>query len=80
MLKGALFIHQDASLLGGRLEAGQEITQPIIDQAYMLISDGEIEILGEPLRKGDGLKITDQDCVTFKALTDAEVILIDVPA
>lgn len=78
--KGALFIHQDASISGGRLDAGQELTQPIKDQAYMLISDGEIEILGEPLRKGDGLEITDQDSVTIKALTDAEVILIDVPA
>jgi hypothetical protein len=78
--KGALYIHQDASISGGRVKAGQEITQPIKDQAYMLLSSGEIEILGEKLRKGDGLEITDQDSVTFKALVDSEVILIDVPA
>ncbi len=77
--KGALYINQDASISGGRVEAGQEVTQPIHDQAYMLISDGEIEILGELLRKGDGLEITDQDSVTFKALADSEIILIDVP-
>ena len=45
----------------------------------MLISKGEIEILGEKLRKGDGLEITDQDSVTFKALVDSEIIMIDVP-
>ncbi|HRQ61745.1 MAG TPA: hypothetical protein PLO23_09600, partial [Alphaproteobacteria bacterium] len=76
---GALYIHQDASISGGLVEAGQEITQPIKDQAYMLISKGEIEILGEKLRKGDGLEITDQDSVTFKALVDSEIIMIDVP-
>ncbi len=77
--KGALFIHQNASISGGLVEAGREITQPIHDQAYMLISGGEIEILGEILRKGDGVEITDQDSVTFKALVDSEIILIDVP-
>ncbi|MCD8563356.1 MAG: pirin family protein [Alphaproteobacteria bacterium] len=78
--KGALYIHQEASISGGKVKAGQTVTQPIKDQAYMLISDGELEILGEQLRKGDGLEITDQDSVTFKALVDSEIILIDVPA
>lgn len=78
--KGALYIHQNASIHGGTLDAGQVITQPIRDQAYMLISDGEVEILGELLRKGDGLEITDQDSVTLKAMVPSEIILIDVPA
>jgi len=78
--KGAVFIHQDASISGGRLDARQERTQPIKDQAFMPISDGEIEILSHPSKNGDGLEITDQDRVTIKALTHAEVILIDVPA
>ncbi|MCB9989114.1 MAG: pirin family protein [Rhodospirillales bacterium] len=78
--KGALYIHQDASILGGKIEAGKEINQNIKDQTYLIVSDGEIEILDEPLRKGDGVEITDQKSVTIKALTDAEVIMIDVPA
>jgi hypothetical protein len=78
--KGALYIHQNASIYGGTLEAGQALTHPIKDQAYMLISDGEIEILGQKLRKGDGLEITNQDSVSFKALALSEVIIIDVPA
>lgn len=77
--KGALTINQDAAIYGGQLKAGQTLTQPVKDQAYMLISDGEVEILGEALRKGDGLEITDQKEVTFRAITDAEVIMIDVP-
>lgn len=78
--KGALFINQDAAILGGQMKAGAEITQPIKYQGYLLVSSGEIEILGAPLRKGDGIEIVDHDTVTIKALSDAEVILIDVPA
>jgi redox-sensitive bicupin YhaK (pirin superfamily) len=78
--KGALVINQDASISGGLVEAGQEVTQPIRDQAYLLVSDGEIEIGDERLRRGDSAEITDMDSVTFKALSDAEAILIDVPA
>lgn len=78
--KGALFIHQDAAIFGGQIKAGTEITQPIKYQAYLLVSSGEIEILGEPLRKGDGIEVVDRESVTIKALSDAEVIMIDVPA
>lgn len=78
--KGALAIHQDASISGGLVTAGKEVTQPIRDQAYLLVSDGEIEIGDERLRRGDSAEITEMDSVTFKALSDAEVILIDVPA
>lgn len=78
--KGALYIHQDASISGGLVEAGKEVSQPIRDQAYLLVSDGEIEIGDERLRRGDSAEITELDSVTVKALSDAEVILIDVPA
>lgn len=78
--KGALFINQDASISGGLIKAGTEITQSIKVQAYLLISSGEIEILDVPLRKGDGIEIVDREFVTIIAITDAEVILIDVPA
>lgn len=78
--KGALYIHQDASISGGLVEAGKEINQPIRDQAYLLVSDGEIEIGDERLRRGDSAEITQVDSVSFTALSDAEVILIDVPA
>lgn len=78
--KGALYIHQDAAIYGGRMKSGQEVTQPIKDQAYLLVSSGEIEIRGESLRKGDGAEITEEDNVSIKALQDSEIILIDVPA
>ena len=77
---GALYIHQDASISGGLIDNGKQVTHPIKHQAYMIISKGEIEILGHALKKGDGIEIIDEDSVSFTALSDAEVILIDVPA
>jgi redox-sensitive bicupin YhaK (pirin superfamily) len=78
--KGALFIHQDASISGGQLTQGQSLSQPIHDQAYLVVSKGEVEVEGVVLREGDGAEITKADAVQLKALSDAEVILIDVPA
>ncbi|HCQ70974.1 MAG: hypothetical protein CL570_05705 [Alphaproteobacteria bacterium] len=78
--KGALFIHQDAAIYGGKLAAGQVITHPIKDQAYILISKGHADIDGHAAAQGDGIEITQQDTVTIKATDTAEIILIDVPA
>ena len=77
--KGALYIHQDAAISGGSVKAGTEIVQAIKGQAYILVSSGEIEIYGQSLPKGTGLEVTDLESLSFKALTDAEVIVIDVP-
>lgn len=77
--KGALYIHQDAAISGGTMKGGTEIFQPIKGQAYVLVSSGEIEIYGKALPKGTGLEVTELDALSFKALSDAEVIVIDVP-
>src|SRR5690606_14137972 len=61
--KGALYIHQDASIAGGQLDAGQVVQQPIRDQAYVVVSKGEIEIDGQVLREGDGAEVTDSNMV-----------------
>lgn len=78
--KGALYIHQDATIHGGRLVAGQSIIHPITHQAYLLVSDGEIDVDGKSLKKGDGAEITQQQAITITAKSAAEVIVIDVPS
>jgi redox-sensitive bicupin YhaK (pirin superfamily) len=78
--KGVLYIHQDASISGGQLKENQSITQTIKGQAYLLVSHGMIQLDGQKLEKGDGAEITEQSCVSINALSDAEIILIDVPA
>ncbi|MGE4313542.1 MAG: pirin family protein [Pseudobdellovibrionaceae bacterium] len=77
--KGALYIHADASISGGKMGKGVRVTHPIHDQAYILVSQGEIEVEGRTLREGDGMEVTQVKEVTLEALSDAEVIVIDVP-
>lgn len=78
--EGALYIHQDAFLYGGRLEAGAEISHKLHNQAYLLVSEGEIALDGQVLKKGDGAEITAQEGIKIAARSDSEVVVIDVPA
>jgi redox-sensitive bicupin YhaK (pirin superfamily) len=77
--KGALFIHQDAAIYGGRLKAGTEIRQAIRGDAYLLASFGSFSANGAILKQGDGAEVTGDKMLTLKAETDAEILIIDVP-
>ena len=77
---GAAFIHQDAAIFGGNLVAGTTITQGVKHQAYVLVSRGEIIVNGVKLKQGDGAEITDEHALAIEAVTDAELLVIDVPA
>jgi len=77
--KGALFIHQDAAIYGGRITAGAIVHQPIKYQAYLLVSEGEIEVMGQRITAGDGAEIMHQPLLALRAISPAEVVMIDVP-
>jgi hypothetical protein len=77
---GALFIHQDAAIYGGRLAKGTTLTHPVTHQAYVLASDGAFTVNGTRLQQGDGAEIVSEPSLTFTALEDSEVLVIDVPA
>jgi redox-sensitive bicupin YhaK (pirin superfamily) len=74
-----LSIHQDAFIYAGHLTEGTELSQKIKHQAYLLVSEGSIELEGQILNKGDGLEATKLSSITFKALSDSKLLLIDVP-
>jgi quercetin 2,3-dioxygenase len=78
--QGALFIHQDAAIYGGRLAHGQMFAQPIKHQAYVLASSGRFTVNGTLLNAGDGAEGVNEPQLHIQALSDAEVIIIDVPA
>lgn len=75
----ALHIHQDAAIYGGNLTKGTELKQTIKHMAYVLASEGEFTVNGARLKKGDGAEVTDSDTLSITALTDAEIVIIDVP-
>lgn len=78
--KGALFIYQDAAIFGGRVKAGTRLTQAIKHQAYVLASEGRFTVNGVEMKKGDGAEATDDKTLDIKAIDDAEILVIDVPA
>ena len=74
-----LYIHQDARIYGGIIGEGQTLKHPITNQAYFLVSDGEVMVDGQRLTKGDGAEITKVRVVTVEAIKSSEILIIDVP-
>ena len=80
----ALFINQAARIYGGKIKKGTQFTHSIEHQVYILASSGEFELIDNQravlMNKGDGAEVTKQQQVMIKALSDAEIIVIDAPA
>lgn len=74
-----LFIYQDAQIYGGKLNKNTVLKHHIKNQAYLLISHGELKINNQKVKKGDGIEITDISHINIEALEDSEILLIDVP-
>ncbi len=77
--KKVLYINQDAAIFGGRIKQNNNINQKIKNLGYLLVSEGEIEINGKSLSRGDSAEITENQNIKINALKDSEVLLIDVP-
>ena len=77
--KGALFIHQEAAIYGGRVNAGTTLSQPLCASGYLLVSSGGVRVGAHELREGDVAEVVGEKSLTLTAITDAEVLLIDAP-
>lgn len=78
--QGAALIHQDAAIYGGQLKADATVIQSIKHQAYVLASRGKLTLNGVEMQQGDGAEVTETRSLSITAVTDAEVLVIDVPA
>ena len=74
-----LSINQDARIYAGRMQAGTALTHHMLGQAYLLVSDGAVQVDGTLATKGDGVAISDQPSVTLSADAACEVLIIEVP-
>jgi redox-sensitive bicupin YhaK (pirin superfamily) len=74
-----LSIHQDAFIYAGHLIEGTELKHPVKHQAYVLVSEGSLELEGHLLNKGDGLEVAELSSINMKALNDTKLLVIDVP-
>ena len=61
------------------MNQGTNFTHSIQGQAYLLVSEGQVQVDKINASKGDGLAITKQKSVDLKALQDSDVLIIEVP-
>lgn len=77
--EGALPIRASARVLGATLAAGESVDYPADPgrHLYLVSSEGEIEVNGERLSTRDGAAITGEDNLRIRALSNAEIVLVD---
>jgi hypothetical protein len=78
----ALWINQSARLALTRLSAGKTLRYDIIfpgNGVYVFVLSGNVGIGNSQLQSRDGLGITDADHFSVHAVTDAEILAIEVP-
>ena len=79
---GRLRINQNVWMLRGSFQAGR---QQVYDRRhsengiYLFVIEGQIEVAGNTLNRRDGVGITEQDHISFTAVEDADLLIIDVP-
>jgi quercetin 2,3-dioxygenase len=77
-----VWIHQDAWFHIGRLSKGTTLNYAIKrpgNGLYTFVLEGEVTVAGEALNKRDGFGIWDTDQVSYRADSDTEVLLMEVP-
>lgn len=79
--KDALFIHQDAAMKAAVLDAGDELSLEIEPgrRVYVVPAQGEIGVNGIKVPARGAAEIENETHLEFKALSDAEVVLLDLP-
>lgn len=77
----ALWIAQDAEVLGATLDKGSSVTHVMGERrlAYLVPAKGRIEVNGVEVGERSGAAIRDVDQLTIRALDDAEIVLVDLP-
>ncbi len=75
----ALPIRSPARVLGATLKAGESADYPLDPRrhAYLVASQGAVEVNGVRLDTRDGAAITGETALHVTALDDAEVVLVD---
>jgi hypothetical protein len=79
---GLVNIHQDATILVGRLRPGTTVTHALGAGrgAWIQVARGGLAVNGTRLATGDGAAVTGESSLTLQADGNTEVLLFDVPA
>ncbi len=77
----SLKINQDVRLMGTYLEAGKSLTYEVPGNRYawLQVAEGEIEVNGETLKKGDAIAVdSNEKSLKIKALQSSDFVLFDL--
>ncbi len=80
--EGTLWINQEARFSLAHLQARQNLNYALHHQghgAYVFIIEGEVSVMDEKLQARDGLGLEEIKDISFQALTDADLLVIEVP-
>jgi redox-sensitive bicupin YhaK (pirin superfamily) len=79
--ESSLKIHQDISLFTTLLSENESLDYTLVTDRslYIQLASGEVEICGQRLSAGDALMADGSNEFTFKALTQSEILLFDMP-
>ena len=77
---GSLTIHQDARIYLSRLDAGKSIEFPIPSgrHAWLQVLRGAVTLNGGAMHTSDGAAVSDENSLTIRATSDAEIMLFDL--
>jgi redox-sensitive bicupin YhaK (pirin superfamily) len=77
---GSIVIHQDATMLAGKLDAGAHATHRLAPGrgAWVHVARGSVQVGDIGLEAGDGAAVVDEGEVSLVARTPAEVLVFDV--
>ena len=78
---GALQIHQDATLFGGRLRAGETVTHILAEgrRAYFVATRGGYRVNEKEIEPRDGVSVINETNLVIEALGETELVLADLP-
>ena len=79
---GGIDINQDAYFSLTKLDATRAVTYQVHkpgNGVYAFVLAGSVELAGETLDRRDGLGVWETDALTIRGISDAEVLLMEVP-
>lgn len=80
--KDGLWIHQNAWIHRGKFSEGKEVKYSLKDSkngVFLMVVDGEVEMGGKKLQKGDAIGMAEFSDLPILALNDADLLAIEVP-
>ena len=79
--EGSVTIHQDISLYAGDLAPVASVDHAFASAraGWVQVASGTVDVSGHQLAAGDGVALSKESAVRIKAISQAEVLLFDLP-